>query len=91
LDLQELRNLSQSHKVGRTLVRELLHGLGYSLQANRKTRESGDHPDRDAQFRYINGRVKEALVSGEPAISVETKTKELVGDFKNTGREWREN
>jgi Rhodopirellula transposase DDE domain len=63
---KSLRKLSQSlrdmgHKIGRTLVGELLHGRGYSLQANRKTREGGDHPDRDAQFRYINGRVKDAL------------------------------
>jgi hypothetical protein len=92
---KSLRKLSQSlgdmgHKIGRTLGGELLHGLGYSLQANRKTREGGDHPGRDAQFRYINGRVKEALALREPAISVDTKKKELVGDFKNAGREWRE-
>ena len=77
------------HKIGRTVVGELLHELGYRLQANRKTREGGQHPDRDAQFHYINGRVKEALAAGEPAISVDTKKKELVGDFKNAGREWR--
>jgi hypothetical protein len=91
---KSLRKLSQSlrdmgHKVGRTLVGELLHQLDYSLQANRKTREGSDHPDRDAQFHYINDRVKEALAAGEPAISVDTKKKELVGDFKNGGREWR--
>ncbi|HEY5226179.1 MAG TPA: ISAzo13 family transposase, partial [Methylovirgula sp.] len=61
----------------------------YSLQANRKTREGSNHPDRDAQFCYINEQVKTALASGEPAISVDTKKKELVGDFKNAGREWR--
>jgi len=77
------------HKIGRTLVGELLHKLDYSLQANRKTREGSSHPDRDAQFHYINERVKEALAAGEPAISVDTKKKELVGDFKNGGREWR--
>ena len=77
------------HKIGRTVVGELLHELGYRLQANRKTRKGGQHPDRDAQFHYINGRVKEALAAGEPAISVDTKKKELVGDFKNAGREWR--
>ncbi|MBV9286207.1 MAG: ISAzo13 family transposase [Hyphomicrobiales bacterium] len=77
------------HRIGRTVVGELLHELGYRLQANRKTREGGQHPDRDAQFHYINGRVKEALAAGEPAISVDTKKKELVGDFKNAGREWR--
>jgi Rhodopirellula transposase DDE domain len=77
------------HNIGRTVVGELLHELGYRLQANRKTREGGQHPDRDAQFHYINDRVKEALAAGEPAISVDTKKKELVGDFKNAGREWR--
>ncbi len=91
---KSLRQLSQSlrdmgHTIGRTLVGELLHKLDYSLQANRKTREGSNHPDRDAQFRYINDRVKEALAGGEPAISVDTKKKELVGDFKNAGREWR--
>ena len=69
--------------------RRLLHKLNYRLQANRKTREGSHHPDRDAQFHYINDRVKEALAAGEPAISVDTKKKELVGDFKNAGREWR--
>ena len=70
-------------------VGELLHKLDYSLQANRKTREGSHHPDRDAQFHHINDRVTEALAAGEPAISVDTKKKELVGDFKNAGREWR--
>ena len=92
---KSLRNLSRTlsdmgHAIGRTRVGELLHKLGYSLQGNRKTREGGDHPDRDAQFRYINERVKAALASNEPAISVDTKKKELVGDFKNGGREWHE-
>ncbi len=77
------------HKIGRTLVGELLHKLDYSLQANRKTREGSNHADRDAQFHDINDRVKEALASNEPTISVDTKKKELVGDFKNAGREWR--
>jgi Rhodopirellula transposase DDE domain len=90
---KSLRKLSRSlremgHTIGRTLVGELLHQLDYRLQANRKTREGSHHPDRDAQFRYINDRVKEALAAGEPAISVDTKKKELVGDFKNAGREW---
>ena len=84
---QGLRDMG--HKIGRTLVGELLHKLDYSLLANRKTREGTSHPDRDAQFHYINERVKEALAAGEPAISVDTKKKELVGDFKNGGREWR--
>jgi hypothetical protein len=63
--------------------------LDYRLQANRKTREGSHNPDRDAQFHYLNDRVKEALARGEPAISIDTKKKELVGDFKNAGREWR--
>ncbi len=91
---KSLRKLSQSlrdmgHEIGRTLVGELLHKLDYRLQTNRKTREGSSHPDRDAQFHYINDRVKEALAAGEPAISVDTKKKELVGDFRNGGREWR--
>jgi hypothetical protein len=61
----------------------------YRLQANRKTREGTNHPDRDGQFRYINDQVKAAFAAGQPAISVDTKKKELVGDFKNGGREWR--
>jgi transposase len=77
------------HQISYSVVRELLRSLGYSLQANRKTREGDSHPDRDAQFCYINEQVKAALASGEPAISVDTKKKELVGDFKNAGREWR--
>jgi len=91
---KSLRKLSQGlgdlgHTIGRTLVGELLHELGYRLQSNRKTREGSSHPDRDAQFCYINDRVKAALAAGDPAISVDTKKKELVGDFKNAGREWR--
>ncbi len=77
------------HGVSRQLVAKLLHELGYSLQANRKTLEGGDHPDRDAQFAHINARVQAQLAAGEPAISVDTKKKELVGPFKNGGREWR--
>ena len=84
---QGLRDMG--HKVGRTVIGELLHKLNYRLQANRKTREGASHPDRDAQFHYINDHVKAALAAGEPAISVDTKKKELVGDFKNGGREWR--
>jgi hypothetical protein len=87
---KSLRKLSQSLRdMGRTLVGELLHKLDYRLQANRKTREGSHNRDRDAQFRYINDQVKDALAAGEPAISVDTKKKELVGDFKNAGREWR--
>ncbi len=90
---KSLRKLAEGlrgigHAIGHNLVGDLLRKLGYSLQANRKTREGTNHPDRDAQFRYINDRVKAALDAGEPAISVDTKKKELVGDFKNAGREW---
>jgi hypothetical protein len=63
--------------------------LGYSLQANRKTREGSQHPDRDAQFEHIAARVRRFQRRGQPVISVDTKKKELVGDFKNGGREWR--
>ena len=74
---------------GQKLVGRLLRRLGFSLQANRKTREGTSHPDRDAQFEYINARVKAWQTAGQPAISVDTKKKELVGDFKNGGRELR--
>ena len=77
------------HQASRNLVATLLHDLGYSLQANRKTLEGADHPDRDAQFAHLNARVAEQLAAGEPAISVDTKKKELVGPFKNGGREWQ--
>jgi hypothetical protein len=71
------------------LIRQLLYALGYSLQANRKTKEGTRHPDRDAQFRYINALMVRQLKLGQPGISVDTKKKELVGNFKNSGREWR--
>ena len=71
------------------MVAELLHGLGYSLQANRKTLEGSSHEDRDAQFQHINEQVKQLLGRHQPVISVDTKKKELVGDFKNTGKELR--
>src|SRR3954449_12771488 len=80
---------AQGHRVSRTLVGTLLHDLGFSLQATAKTREGGRHPARDAQFAFINAHVTRALAAGEPVISVDTKKKELVGDFKNAGREWR--
>ncbi len=91
---KSVRKLSEGlrgmgHRIGRTLVGKLLHQLDYRLQANRKTHEGSTHVDRDAQFHYINDQVKAALASGNPAISVDTKKKELVGDFKNGGREWR--
>jgi hypothetical protein len=77
------------HAVSRQLVAELLAAAGYSLQANRKTREGANHPDRDAQFRYINQHVQRFQRATQPVISVDTKKKELVGDFKNAGRQWR--
>jgi DDE family transposase len=77
------------HRICHNVVADLLREMGYSLQANRKTREGTTHPDRDAQFGYINDRVKQALAAHEPAISVDTKKKELVGDFKNGGRDYR--
>ena len=79
----------QGFAVSQKLVGSLLRELNYSCQANRKTREGTNHPDRNAQFEHINATVKAALAAGEPAISVDTKKKELVGDFKNGGRELR--
>ena len=83
----ELRG--QGHPISASSVAVLLRGLGYSLQANKKTREGARHPDRDAQFGHINETVSAAIAAGEPVISVDTKKKELIGDFKNAGREWR--
>jgi transposase len=80
----------QGHQVSHQLVSELLHALGYSLQANRKTHEGGGHQDRDAQFEHINAQAKAFLAAEEPVISVDAKKKELVGDFKNPGREWHQ-
>ncbi len=76
------------HPASAWLVRQLLADLGYSLQANQKTTEGRQHPDRDAQFRHLNSRVGRQLRQHQPAVSVDTKKKELVGDFKNGGREW---
>jgi Rhodopirellula transposase DDE domain len=76
------------HHVSEVTVQRVLKSMGCSLQANRKTREGEQHPDRDAQFRYINQTAKAALAAGEPVISVDTKKRELVGDFKAVGREW---
>jgi len=76
------------HEVGETTVRRLLGELGYSLQANAKVREGTSHPDRNEQFHYINGQAEAFLAANEPVISVDTKKKELVGDYKNGGREW---
>jgi len=80
---------AQDHPVGKSVLCETLHLMGYSLQANSKTREGSRHPDRDAQFEHINAQAGAALKAGVPVISVDTKKKELVGDFKNGGREWR--
>ena len=77
------------HSVSHQLVSELLADAGYSLQANRKSREGTNHPERDEQFRYINRLVGEFQKGGQPVISVDTKKKELVGDFKNAGKQWR--
>ena len=83
---EELR--AQGHSVAPRTVAKLLHESGYSLQATRKTREGRDHPDRDAQFRYLTGQVNAHLGSGDPVVSVDTKKKELVGR-SNGGREWQ--
>jgi hypothetical protein len=91
---RSLRNLvkelaKEGHEVCPTVVGDLLRCMGYSLQANSKTREGDKHIDRDAQFQYINAQAKRFLAANEPVISVDTKKKELVGNFKNNGREWR--
>jgi len=77
------------HQTSHRMVAEILHEMGYSLQANRKTLEGASHPDRDAQFEHINRQAQEYFATGDPVISVDTKKKELVGDFKNGGRELR--
>jgi hypothetical protein len=91
---KSLRNLASAlcamgHRVGHDVVGTLLKTLGYSLQGNRKTIEGSSHVDRDAQFQHIARTVKDAITAGQPAISVDTKKKELVGDFKNGGREYQ--
>ena len=83
----ELKN--KGHLVSHQVVADLLHELEYSLQANRKTSEGASHPDRNAQFEYVNSKVKRYLAGKEPVISVDTKKKELIGDFKNGGKELR--
>jgi hypothetical protein len=80
---------AQGYDIGRQKVAELLHDLGYSLQANCKTKEGTAHPDRNAQFAYLNAQVQAFQQRGHPVVSVDTKKKELVGEFKNGGREWR--
>jgi hypothetical protein len=81
--------VGMGHEVSPDTVGRLLHALGYSLQATSKQIEGTEHPDRDAQFRYLSGRVEEHLAQGQPVISVDTKKKELVGSFANKGREWQ--
>ena len=83
----ELRN--KRHPISHVTVAQLLHDQNFSLQGTRKTEEGADHPDRDAQFRHINARVKRALKEGTPVISVDTKKKELIGNYANAGRQWR--
>ncbi len=80
---------ARRHPISHTKVAQLLREAGYSLQSNRKTEEGEDHPDRDAQFRHINRAVKRALRAGDPVISVDTKKKELIGNYQNQGRQWR--
>ena len=80
---------AQGHQTSHRVVAELLHAMGYSLHANQKTLEGTDHPDRNAQFEYLNEAVQQQLWAGEPSISVDTKKKELIGPFKNGGRELR--
>jgi hypothetical protein len=80
---------TQGYSVSHPVVADLLREQGYSLQGNRKTKEGTNHPDRNAQFEYINRRIKRQLGARRPAISVDAKKKELVGDFKNAGRQWR--
>ncbi len=84
---EELRD--KGHKINHQTVAELLHDMGYSLQANRKTIEGTASPDRNEQFEYIYHKTKEFHDEGQPVISVDTKKKELVGNFKNNGREWQ--
>jgi len=80
---------AQGHRVSADTVADVLRGQGFSLQGNAKTLEGKQNPDRDAQFRYINEQVKTHHAAGEPVVSVDTKKKENVGEFKNAGREWR--
>jgi hypothetical protein len=79
----------QGHPISARAVAQLLNVAGYSLQSNRKTLEGTKHPDRNTQFEYINAKVKQFQQRGQPVISVDTKKKELVGPYKNNGREWQ--
>jgi len=80
---------AQRHAVSHEKVAQLLRQMDYSLQGNRKTEEGDDHPDRDAQFEHINEQVRQALAARRPVISVDTKKKELIGNYENQGRQWR--
>ncbi len=80
---------AHGHPICHEKVAQLLRSMNYSLQANRKTEEGADHPDRDDQFRHINTQVTHALRARRPVISVDTKKKELIGNFENKGRQWR--
>ena len=80
---------AQHHAVSHEKVAQLLRQMDYSLQGNRKTEEGDDHPDRDAQFEHINEQVRQALAGRRPVISVDTKKKELIGNYENQGRQWR--
>jgi hypothetical protein len=79
----------QDHPISHEKVAQLLRSMNYSLQGNRKTEEGDDHPDRDEQFRHINNKVQRTMAQGNPVISVDTKKKELIGNFENQGRQWR--
>jgi Rhodopirellula transposase DDE domain len=92
--VKSTRNLAdeltrQDHRVSADTVRDLLRAEGFSLQGNAKTLEGTRHPDRDAQFRYISAQVTDHQATADPVISVDTKKKELIGEFNNAGREWR--
>jgi transposase len=91
---KSVRNIQESlvnhgYKVSHELIRQLLQEIGYSLQTNRKTKEGGDHPDRDAQFEFINQKAKDFIGDNQPVISVDCKKKELIGNYKNGGKEWQ--
>ena len=90
---KSLRNIAKElnkkqHRASRSLIDRELSTMGYSLQANKKTKEGGDHPDRDEQFNFINSKVTHFLEAGEPVISVDAKKKENLGDYKNAGVEY---
>lgn len=80
---------ADGHAVSHATVAQLLQSMGYSLQGNHKTEEGADHPDRDAQFQFINAEVHRAVAAKRPVISVDTKKKELLGNYQNAGRQWR--